>query len=411
MACAVLLAACGSGGGDEDGAACDPGSEFCASIPASAFACTDAQYWPLVEESGQRPLSVHYSRFADADEAAEVLAILERAWAVQVDDLGFAAPLGDGGECGPDDRYDMFLWRGADGAFVEAIAENPATVHDDFTTYMAIDPFGAFGNEFLDTTLAHEFNHAVQAGDDWWESALIFEMSATFAESLVYPGQDDYFYTLEDFQRHPEWSLFYDDRYETWYMYGASMFLHFLEQRHYPDDQAFIARIWRASRSDPAIGRPDYIDAMRSVLGSELGVALDDVVVEFMQWRWFVAGFDDGSHFAQGADWPRAVEHQELGLGAGQASLDLEAMIYGAGYVRLVNQGAAERQVAVDLLAQATDVEWRLTTAAGEEVAGSVAVPAGGSTVIVATVLPLAELSTETLDFELRAAVLELTAL
>jgi hypothetical protein len=330
---------------------------------------------------------------------------------VQVDAVGFAPPLADGGECGPDDRYDIFLWRGLDGAFVEAIADYSATAHDDFTTYMAINAFAPSENDFVDTTLAHELNHAAQASDDWWESALIFEMTATYAEALVFPEQDDWFYTMEDFQARPEWSLFYDDGYETWYMYGAAMFLHFLEQRYYGGDPSFIARIWRESRSDPAVGRPDYIDAMRAVLMTDLGIALDDAVTGFMQWRWFVAGFDDGEHFAQGAEWPSAVAHEELDADLTQATVELEAMLYGAQYLRLVNAGSVDRQLAVDLSTSGSDATWRLTTATGDEVAGSVTVPANGELVIVATVLPGMEVSAETLDFEFRRATLELDQL
>ena len=145
-------------------------------------------------------------------------------------------------------------------------------------------------------------NHALQASDDWWESALIFEMSATFVEALVFPNQNDYFFTLEDFQNRPEWSLFYDDNYVTWYMYGAAMYLHFLSERNFAGDDAFIARVWRETRSDPAVGRPDYIDALRTVLLNDRGVDLDATVIEFMQWRWFVAQFDDRAHFLHGAN-------------------------------------------------------------------------------------------------------------
>jgi len=162
--------------------------------------------------------------------------VLERSWQVQVDELGFAAPLDDRGACGPDGAYDVFLWPGVDGAFVDSVAANPATPHDDYSTYMAIDALGPYGGDYFDTTLAHEFNHAVQASDDWWESPLIFEMTATFVEALVYPDKADWHYTMEDFQARPQWSLFYDDAYQTWYMYGTAMFLHFLRERHYATD-------------------------------------------------------------------------------------------------------------------------------------------------------------------------------
>ena len=354
---------------------------------------------------------MHYSRFADEPKALEMLRILERAWDVQVDQLGFSAPLDDGGACGPDGRYDVFFWRGVDGAYVDSVAEHPATPHDDYSTYMAIDAAGEYGGALLDTTLAHEFNHAVQASDDWWESALIFEMGATFVETLVYPEQDDWFYVMEDFQARPEWSLFHDDRYRTWYMYGAAMYLHFLYERHFADDPAFIARVWRASRSDPESGRPDYIDALRSVLLTERGVSLDDTVVEFMQWRWFVAGQDDGAHFARGGDWPSAVAHIELDAAEPSFEVEVAAMPYGASYIRLDNDSPADRGFTVTVESADPYVEWRLTTAGGEAVAGSIEVPPASAPVLVAVALPAAEQSAGTLDFESRTMVVRLVEL
>jgi hypothetical protein len=55
----------------------------------------------------------------------------------------------------------------------------------------------------------------LQASDDWWEASPHYESGATFAESLVYPDLTDYFYTLEDFQDNPGWSLFYNDGFAT----------------------------------------------------------------------------------------------------------------------------------------------------------------------------------------------------
>ena len=337
-----------------------------------------------------------------------MLEYLETAWTREVDDLGFSAPLDDNGQCGNDGRYDVFIWRGVDGAFVDAIAENSATVYDDYTTYMAIDPTGSTGNELLDTTLAHEFNHAVQASDDWWESALIFEMSATFMEALVYPDQDDYYFTIEDFQKHPNWSLFYDDNYRTWYMYGAAMYLHFLSERYFPTDPAFIARIWRMSRSDPAIGRPDYIDALRAVLLNDRGIDLETTIAEFMQWRWFVATFDDGAHFQHGADWPTPVAHREFDATMSQISIEMKVMIYGAEYVRIRNNDSQPRDFRVVLQQSDTDVEWRLATVNGADVINTLSVAPLSEEVVVATVVPVSPVSSATLDFRRRAATLTL---
>lgn len=412
VACSLGLYACGGGGdrtiaGDVD-QPCDPSVEFCGDIPLSANACTDNQFWPLQMQSGQRPIIVHFSKLSDADKATEMIGYLETAWTRQVDELGFTAPLDDQGQCGSDGRYDVFIWPGVDGAFVDGIAENPATAYDDYTTYMAIDISGSTGNRLLDTTLAHEFNHAVQASDDWWESALIFEMSATFVEALVYPDQDDYYFTLRNFQGRPDWSLFYDDNYRTWYMYGAAMYLHFLSERYFPGDPAFISRIWHESRSDPATGRPDYIDALRAVLLNDRGVDLDQSIIEFMQWRWFVAAFDDGAHFEHGADWPKAVTFLEVDAAVSRITNDMNVMIYGAAYLRIANTTAMPRTFAVNLQQSDMDVEWRLTTVHGADVINNISIAPHSSEVIVATVVPATPVSASTLDFDRRAATLTL---
>jgi hypothetical protein len=414
-ACVALLAACQSGSGDAavppEAANCNSATEYCGVIPVSADACTDNQYWPLVLQSSLRPLTVHYSKVSDAALAAQMVSILETAWTVQVEELGFTEPLDDNGACGSDGRYDVFIWRGIDGAFVDGVADNPATPYDDYSTYMAISPTGAYGGAFLDSTLTHEFNHALQASDDWWESAMFYEMSATFVEALVYPDQSDYFYTTTDFQLHPDWSLFYDDNFRTWYMYGAAMYLHFIRERYFQSDPGFIARIWHESRSDPADGRPDFLDAIRTVLVNDRGVDLDSTFVEFMQWRWFVAEFDDGTHFENGAVWPTPVSYTDVDASAPLTLIDLRAMLYGGNYLRIRNNSPSDRQFSVDLQSNDNNIIWSLTSVAGDEISGSVTVPAMASTVLVATVVPAVPVNSGTLDFDRRNAVVSLQAL
>lgn len=416
-ACPLLVMACSSG---SDGGApvppvvtpnCNTSSEFCGTIPATAVACSDSQFWPLTTSSSLRPFTVHYSRVADEALVTQMVAILETAWRVQIDELGFSEPLDDNGICGGDGRYDVFVWRGIDGAFVEGIADNPQTPHDDYATYMAIDPSDDFGGAFLDSTLTHEFNHTVQASDDWFESAMFFEMTATFIEALVYADQDDYFFTTTDFQQHPEWSLFYFDNFRTWYMYGSAMYLHFLRDNYFPSDPAYIARIWRMTRSDPAIGRPDFMDAIRDILLTERGVGFDESVVEFMRWRWFVAELDDGSHFERGADWPTPVSFLSIDAAAADMTIDLSAMIYGSNYLRIQNDTMSEQRVMIDLQNDSNDVIWRMTSVDGAAIAASVTVPAMASITAVAIVLPVMEVTAESLDFDLRTARLTLRTL
>ena len=54
-----------------------------------------------------------------------------------------------------DGALDVFLWRGHVECYVDVLAENPATLYDDRTAYLVVDPWGPYGGPILDTTVAH----------------------------------------------------------------------------------------------------------------------------------------------------------------------------------------------------------------------------------------------------------------
>src|SRR5205807_8990803 len=109
--------------------------------------------------------------------------------------------------------FDVFLWAGHDECFVDVIAEEASTTYDDRDAYLVVDPWGTYGGAILDTTVAHEFNHALQAADDWSDAAIVYEMTAVFVEDLVYDDDNQYVNQIVDFQAHPDWSLDHDDKY------------------------------------------------------------------------------------------------------------------------------------------------------------------------------------------------------
>lgn len=420
--CCFTLAACGGGSGSAarpappvspppspPSVACNEALEFCGAIPGSADPCADTQYWPLSSSSALRPVTVHYPRLTNEAKALEMITLLEESWTVQVDMLGFAAPLDDQGNCGADGDFDVFIWPGIDGAFVSSVDDNPATSYQDYSTYMAIDISGAVGGTFLDTYMAHEFNHALQASDDWTEAAQHYEAGATFAEALVYPDETDWYFEMRDFQDNPQWSLFYDDFATSWYTYAAAMYLHYLYERYYPGDPAFYARLWRGTRSDVGDDRPDYIDALRLLLMTERGVTLDETIVEFMQWRWFVAEFDDGAHFAKGADWPHTVAVTDIDASAIPVVQILDAMVYGTNFVRVSNSGASPVSFNAAVSTTDLDVSWRLLDVASGAVAAPVTLMPNDNVVFVAVVLPAVEVWTGNLSFEQRTADLTFT--
>jgi hypothetical protein len=264
------------------------------------------QKWPYHLDSKRYPITVRYLLPGDLAQAQRVIGYVEHSWQVEIDQLGFPAPI-------PSDstgskRLQIYLQRGADTA-VEAT--RPAKIAgiwwDAWESYLSIDAWGKYGGEILDSTTAHEFNHALHAALDWYESPGFFETSATYIQDKVYPDDNDYLQQIEDFQQHPEWPIHYFDNYKTWYPYGACLYLHFLEHRYFANRKDFLAQIWKDSRNqprpfDPKTGypkpesnEPDWIDALEGLLPR--GTDYAQTVIEFARWRWYTGRNSDGKHF------------------------------------------------------------------------------------------------------------------
>jgi hypothetical protein len=355
------LAGCGGSGGAtldagpaaDAAIACDPQLEYTGTFPAGAEPCTDAVRWPLALRSEALPVVVHYARCEHSGMAARVLGLVEHAWEIETGVLGFSAPLPDGGACGEDDAFDVYLWPDAVESYVQALEPNPDTAHDDWLTFMVLDPWGPYGGDLLGSTIAHELNHACQATDDWWEHVAAFELTATFVEEIVHPDANQWLFVLDDFQAHPDWSVDRDDDYETWYMYGASLLLHLVRERYFAGDPGFAGAMWHRSRNPPGDNEPDFQDALGAVLHERAGVGFADAVGELAAWRWYTGERADGTHFADGALYPRPVTAATVTTAS--ASVSIEPMIYGTAYIDVV--GTGERPI--ELVAAGTPgVRW-----------------------------------------------------
>lgn len=332
--------------------------------------CEEPRYWPFSIASAVVPMRVHYRVPADEAIATEIVAILEHVWAFQIDELGFDAPLSDHGSCGPDAALDVFTWRDAEDVYVDLWDDNPRTTWDDGVPYMVVDPWGEFGGEELAVTLAHEFNHMCQAVHDWSDAAFVYEASATFIEDLVYDDHDSYLSILYDFQGHPDWSLDRDDGYETWYMYGAMLWLELLRERYFKGDARFIADLWRGLRSPWDDNEPDFADSVDDLL-AEFGASYADSIVELARWRWYVGPRDDGRHFEEAGAFPDdALPKVAATIPASGGSTIVRPMMLGTAYVDIVADGPVE-DVHVSIAAEpGDDVTWIVQALPGA-VAGS----------------------------------------
>jgi hypothetical protein len=325
----LCLARCGDGGPacvegelchtDGDEAACSSACDdehpcdqaySCLDGECADDPCGHPEFWPLslASEQADLPILVHYRHPAEEAAARQSLADVEHAWRFETETLGFEPPLLDEGACGPDGRFDVFVWRTYRGGTADVIAPNEATAWDDIFSYLILDPWGPYGGENLAATVAHELNHAMQGVHDWNETAIFFEMTSQYIEDQVYDDNDNWKSYLYDFQGTPQWAFDHDDEYETWYFYGSALYLFYLRDAYFEDDPTFVARIWRGSRNPPGDNEPDFEDVLDQMLSERAGLSFLDSLVEFSRWRWYTGARDDGRHFEEGATFPENAE-------------------------------------------------------------------------------------------------------
>jgi hypothetical protein len=279
------------------------------------------QMFPFSLRSSSLPVLVHYYKESERATAEQVLAFVEKGWDYHVNQLGMRPPLTDAGECGPDEAFDVFVWKGHRSCLVNVLSGDGTTAWDDRRGFMVVDPWGPYGGPELEETVVHEMAHASQAADDWYESPITFEMSAVFTDQ-VYANRYIKTY-FDDFQAHPDWALDYYDDYDTWYMYGSSMYLLYLKDRFFGGDAKFLSRIWLASRNppgageDPTLNEPDFTDALDGML-AQFQSSYVATVPEFSRWRWYTGDHVDERHFRHFKDGLDNLKQAKLAIAARQ---------------------------------------------------------------------------------------------
>jgi hypothetical protein len=323
------------------------------------------ELFPYSLRSSTLPVLVHYYKKGEEETARQVLAAVEKGWDFHVNQLGMRAPLGDAGECGPDDAFDVFVWKGHRSCLVNVTSGNPDTPWDDRRGHMIVDAWGPYGGPELEETVIHEMAHASQAADDWYEAPHTFEMSAVFTDQIF---ADRFIKTyLDDFQAHPDWAIDYNDDYETWYMYGSSLYLLYLKDRFHGGDARFVSEMWLRSRNppgaeaDPALNEPDFADALDVMLTAKANTTYVQTVPEFARWRWYTGDHVDDRHFklTHGVENLRAAK---LAIAAqreatpGEISIqDGAPMMLGSSYISLTRGSNPSGSLQVALAAPAGD--------------------------------------------------------
>lgn len=365
----------------------------------AADPCGHPEFWPLGLASKDLPVIVHYRDEVERAEAERSLVAIERSWDHETRTLGFSPPYLDGGLCGPDERFDAFIWRSYRGGVVDVIAENPATPWDDRITYLIVDPWGPYGGAMLAATVAHELNHAMQAVDDWNETPILFEMTAQFVEDQVYDDANGWIELLADYQAHPEWALDYNDDYETLYFYGSALYLFYLREAVFGGDASFISDVWRRCRNPAGENEPDMADALDLVLRERGGSSYAASISGFARWRWSPRGRDGGGGLEETALLPTEARIAVAGtLRPDRPETGSDVMVLGSRYFTVVaDPGQAQVVLRFD---GDPNVRWVVQTVDGLEadedgapltlVGGAARLELGGgdARTIVVTALP-----------------------
>ncbi len=258
-------------------------------ILALSLAAAPAVARPLAVGTVNDPVRgtyCHYASEADRDACLNVLGWVEEAWAVQVDELGFAAPIPDGalgGSAGLDVYLSSEGTGGPGGAYVICDGEQwapcvdvtPGDGRNGATAYMVIDP-GTDAAVFRQY-VHHEFQHVTQYATDFTEPSLsTWEGTAMAAERWTDAAAPLDAWPVADYQAAP-WAsavlqdgYFLDDAYgfaNSWYEYGACAWLLWLDAQHGDGTGSVGPALWSALAQEGAENEPDVLDAWDVVAG------------------------------------------------------------------------------------------------------------------------------------------------
>jgi hypothetical protein len=271
-----------------------------------------------VYASSTYPIRV-FSNDAALGEAALVEA--ETAWEQQIDGMGFGEPerVADGGvEDGFDVWVDDTIGSGVLVTF-DILGDNPATPRTDCPTIGRLNAAYMDDADILRMSVRHVLNHGSLHAVDCLEPQMPAFDTITVAVEVETDDAHPYWLSayLPAFQAQPTKALDWvtSDMNQVFYMFGSALFALFLDEKYGDGDGAFLVDAWARTPQDgtiltwnqewctsDAVNEPDYLDAIAAEL-EERGASMEEALVAFTEWRYFVGEDDDGAHFAKGASW------------------------------------------------------------------------------------------------------------
>jgi uncharacterized protein (TIGR03382 family) len=227
-------------------------------------------------EAERHPIRCHFEVVSDRSRCVTLLTYADLAWDVQVDTLGFAAPLPDG-DLGGDDLLDIYLgtsvsggageaWVDCDGGDGTCTDADPTDGRAGAPSFVVID--ARTSDADLPGYMVHEFNHTTQYATDYAEPFLsVWEGTAVSAEMWTLPDVDPSISDIADYQATPWVSAVLQDGYfleeeglTSWYEYGAMVWVRWYDARYGDGSGTSAAALWRDMTQEGYGTEPDVLD-------------------------------------------------------------------------------------------------------------------------------------------------------
>jgi len=232
----------------------------------------------------------------------ELAIILDSVYDFEVNHLKYPKPPSDGTD-GGDSLYDFYvenLPHGLYGATTpeRALGNNRYTAYTEIDNdYLINEGYNTGGINGAKVTAAHEYHHAIQIGDyinRYSSDGFYYEITSTAMEEFVFDYVNDYYYYMNSYFRHPDYSLSQNDG------YNLAILNIFLQKRF---DFDLLKRIWELMIKHRAI------EAI-SLAIAEQGSSISKEFNEFGLWCYFTSyrSLPNNSYF----DYDEAIHYPKI---------------------------------------------------------------------------------------------------
>jgi len=306
-------------------------------------------------ESTIYPIRVSYNSSTSLAYAQQVLAASEHSWQVETEDYGFTVPTIESGA--QFYRVHIEPTGMGGGAYTAPYDYDTRARWTACFSYIVFDDSNP--TDYINSTMAHELNHAMQSTMDCGEIATFMENTSTYIMSAVYPAS---FYEsiqyMPYFQQEPWRALdFMNERNSDLYEYGGVLLpLYLVGAYASSDGPVMLRQIWEACRQPWSSydNVPSYYDAIAAVVEQRGGPStIESIFVDFSEARFFVGENSDGRHIPNaqrlwGAE-PTLTNHytrSDLPIEQASPAYGEQPNPFGANFIQLDNLG--ERPLRVD---------------------------------------------------------------